>query len=194
MATQFARPVTFDEAQYRQEQTLKNRRFGLQLWRLANGIVFVFFIFANYLMRSVQATWPPEGIARADALIPTLFTIAMLVSWLPTRLTQASIRKDDHVALVRNIATVIGLGILFLIGVGLMWRQLTPGNAYSSIYYAMLGFHAVHVLVGIVLFGVVWSQHINYSKEGYWGIEAASVFWQFVVLMWIFFYLVLYII
>jgi cytochrome c oxidase subunit 3 len=193
MTAQFAQPSTFDEAQYLQTVALKNRRFGLLLWRVANGMIFVFFIFANLLMRTVQATWPPAGIPKADVLVPTIFTVLLALSWIPTLTAQGAVRTEKQGRLVASTGAICAVGIAFLVGIGLMWRVLIPGNAYSSIFYVMLGFHALHVIAGMILFGYVYAQRAKFSKENFWAVEAASVFWQFVVLMWVFFYLVLYI-
>lgn len=86
MSAQFARPVPFDETEdtrYQQDQDLKNKRFALLLWRFANAGVFAFFALANFLMRQTQPTWPPPGVSRVDAALPTVFSVLLLLSTFP---------------------------------------------------------------------------------------------------------------
>jgi heme/copper-type cytochrome/quinol oxidase subunit 3 len=93
---------------------LKNKRLALLLWRIANGLIFLFFIFANYLMRSVQTSWPPEGAARPDMLIPAVVSILLLLSSIPATRALNAIRRGDRVGMQRNIVLVLAVGALLL--------------------------------------------------------------------------------
>ncbi len=194
MSAQFARPLDYDEAQLRHEQELKNKRFGLQLWRLVNGFVFAFFILANYLMRLTQGTWPPPGVTRLDATLPALFSIPLLLSALPASRALAAIRREDRPAMQRYSLATVGLGLVFLAGLVLIWRQVPYSGSYSAIFFTMTGFHAFHVIVGALLFGfVMWKAARGaYSRENHWSVEATVIFWHFIELMWIFYFVVLY--
>src|SRR5207247_7459782 len=103
-------------------------------------------------------------------------------------------RLDDRSAVKIFIAVIAALGVAFLVGLVFLWRQIPLGNSYSAIFLTMIGFHAVHVMVGMLLFGYVFVkvQRGAYSKASYWGVEAAVVFWHFVEIMWVFYFLVLY--
>jgi cytochrome c oxidase subunit III len=193
MSAQFARPVTFEHDE--QALELKNKRFGLQLWRVANGAVFVFFAFANYLMRSAQPTWPPPGVPRLDATLPAIFSVILLLSAVPAARVQSSIRRDDRTGMIRSILATLALGVVFLIGLGLIWRQVPYSGAFSTIFFTMTGFHAVHIAAGMLLFGYVLlkARRGAYSPENHWSVEAVVVFWHFVELMWLFYFVVLYI-
>jgi cytochrome c oxidase subunit 3 len=176
--------------------TLKNRRLGLLLWRLTNGMVFAFFIFANYLMRSVQTSWPPEGAARPDLLIPTVVSVLLLLSWIPSSRALNAIRRDAVQGLTANVWAVVALGAVFIGGVLYTMLTLPYSGPYSSIVLVMNGFHVVHALAGLLLFAYVLRRaRLNaYSKHNHWTVEAAVIFWHFVDLMWIFFFVVLYLI
>ncbi len=194
MSAQLARPLDYDEAQLRHDQELKNKRFGLQLWRLVNGFVFAFFILANYLMRLTQGTWPPPGVTRLDATLPALFSIPLLLSALPASRALAAIRREDRPAMQRFGAITAGLGLVFLVGLFLIWRQVPYSGSYSAIFFTMTGFHAFHVIVGALLFGYIMAKAARgaYSQENHWSVEAVVIFWNFVELMWVFYFVVLY--
>lgn len=193
MNAQFVQPTMYDEDRRLQDQALKNKRFGLLLWRLANGGVFVFFIFANYLMRSVAKSWPPEGVAPLNAVIPTVISVILLASAIPAIRAQAAIRRGDNVGLRRNILLTMAAGSIFVVGIIYVMLHVPYSASYSSIVLAMSGFHAVHAIVGLLLFGYVYQRARTYTTENHWGVEATVVFWHFVDLMWVFFFLVLYV-
>jgi cytochrome c oxidase subunit 3 len=78
--------------------------------------------------------------------------------------------------------------------------HLTPyipyGNLWASCYFAMTGFHAVHVLGGLVIFVIIlwkWAlgslgrQHTNF-------IEYTGLYWHFVDVVWIFLFPLLYLV
>ena len=198
MSAQSARPmdlIDFDEARYREDLDRKNKRFALQLWRFANGSIFLFFAFANYLMRATQGSWPPPGVTRLDATLPAIFSVVLLFSALPARSVTAAIRREDRPAMQRYILVTVALGLVFLIGLILIWRQVPYSGSYSAIFFTMTGFHAVHVVVGMLLFGyiLVKARRGAYSKENHWSVEGTVIFWHFVVVMWVFYFVVLYV-
>jgi cytochrome c oxidase subunit 3 len=65
----------------------------------------------------------------------------------------------DQSAFLRNTLVTITLGMLFLIGVvGVEWQiaPFGPGDgAAASLFYTMTGFHALHVLSGVIFLGII---------------------------------------
>jgi len=61
------------------------------------------------------------------------------------------------------------------------------GNIFASCYFIMTGFHAVHVIVGMILFVIVLKQ--GSKLDGSWTdfVENSGLYWHFVDLVWIFF-------
>src|SRR5579859_3424384 len=195
MNLQLARAGKLDEESLLRERDLKNKRTALQLWRIANGGVFAFFALANYLMRQEITLWPPAGVARISVTIPLFISLALLLSsWTALR-AQRAIRVDNVRKMKRYTGITLALGLVFLIGMVLVWRQTPVTGPYSAIFFTMTGFHALHVLAGMIIFGYVYSksQRGAYSAENYWGVEAAVVFWHFVDVMWLLYFVVLFV-
>ena len=71
-------------------------------------------------------------------------------------------------------------------------EPLLYGNLFASCYFLMTGFHAIHVIVGILLFLVPLVQP---SLVGWtdW-VENAGLYWHFVDLVWIFLFPLIYIV
>jgi len=188
-----SRNARLEEERQARELDLKNKRFALLLWRFANGGTFVFFALANYLMRQTQTTWPPPGVSRLDATIPAIITVALLISsWTASRVMGA-MKRDNRAGVQQYILATLGLGLAFLVGIALVWQRVPHTGSYSAIFFTMTGFHALHVLIGMLLFGYVYRKARSYAVDKYWSLEAAVVFWHFVDLMWLLYFVVLYI-
>jgi cytochrome c oxidase subunit 3 len=72
------------------------------------------------------------------------------------------------------------------------------GNLWSSSYFAMTGFHAVHVFGGLVVFSVIL---IHAARKGLpknaWNVsmmELTGLYWHFVDVVWIFLFPLLYLV
>ena len=68
------------------------------------------------------------------------------------------------------------------------------GNIFASVYFLMTGFHAIHVIVGMVLFLVVLSQGSKINEKWTDWVENCGLYWHFVDLVWIFLFPLIYII
>ena len=66
------------------------------------------------------------------------------------------------------------------------------GNIFASCYFLMTGFHALHVIIGMLLFWIVLKQS---NLEGWHDfVENSGLYWHFVDLVWIFLFPLLYIV
>ena len=72
-------------------------------------------------------------------------------------------------------------------------HAITYGNLFASAYFLMTGFHAIHVLVGMLLFWIVLKQPKLDENWSDW-VENSGLYWHFVDLVWIFLFPLLYII
>ncbi|MCH7688015.1 MAG: cytochrome c oxidase subunit 3 [Planctomycetes bacterium] len=68
------------------------------------------------------------------------------------------------------------------------------GNLFASCYFIMTGFHAIHVVVGMILFGTVLLQGKALNEKWSDWVENCGLYWHFVDLVWIFLFPLIYII
>ena len=70
------------------------------------------------------------------------------------------------------------------------------GNTFSSIYFTMTGFHALHVILGIIMFAIiVWLGLANkLGPQHALVVENFGLYWHFVDLVWIFLFPLIYIV
>jgi cytochrome c oxidase subunit 3 len=64
------------------------------------------------------------------------------------------------------------------------------GGMWASTYFLLTGFHALHVLVGLIVFALMLTMTLGRSKAGL--IENVGLYWHFVDLVWIFLFPLLY--
>jgi heme/copper-type cytochrome/quinol oxidase subunit 3 len=64
------------------------------------------------------------------------------------------------------------------------------GNMWASTYFLLTGFHAIHVIVGLIVFVVLLGKTLGPANAGM--IENAGLYWHFVDLVWIFLFPLLY--
>jgi cytochrome c oxidase subunit 3 len=64
------------------------------------------------------------------------------------------------------------------------------GNMWASTYFLLTGFHAIHVIVGLIVFAILLPKTLDRRKAGF--IENTGLYWHFVDLVWIFLFPLLY--
>jgi cytochrome c oxidase subunit 3 len=97
-----------------------------------------------------------------------------------------------------NLSTILGL--IFLAGQLVVWRQLEAQGIYlasnpaSSFFYIFTGAHAVHLLGGVVALLYVATRNFDKAKvTRSVAAEVTSYYWHFLDALWIFLLLLLYV-
>ncbi|MDE0936815.1 MAG: cytochrome c oxidase subunit 3 [Mariniblastus sp.] len=67
---------------------------------------------------------------------------------------------------------------------------IPSGNTWANTYFLMTGFHALHVLGGLIAFIVLMTFRLDSSKAGL--MENVGLYWHFVDIVWIFLFPLLY--
>ena len=166
-------------------------RLGLWLFLASDAFVFAgLFVSRLYLFPGVR----PE----LNQFLGLAVTTMLLVSSFFMNRAETAMRFGDLKTFTRGTLITIILGVMFLVGVvGVEWQiaPFAPGDsAMASMFYTMTGFHAFHVLTGVILLVVVFRKARMglYTAEKHWGVEAATVYWHFVDVVWVFYYPALY--
>ena len=173
---------------------LTNNRLGLWLFLISDAFVFAGLLASRFFLLGGQR--PP-----LNQSLGLFVTGILLVSSFYMNRSEIEMEHGNQKGFLRNILVTLVLGTVFLIGVvGLEWRLagqegLLPNSGIDgAIFYLMTGYHAFHVLTGLILLFIVYrnGQRGLYTAEKHWGVEAAAVYWHFVDVAWIFFYPALY--
>lgn len=73
-------------------------------------------------------------------------------------------------------------------------QPIIYGNLFASVYFLLTGFHALHVVIGMLLFIIVLLQGKRLGKKWNDYVENIGLYWHFVDLVWIFLFPLIYII
>lgn len=74
--------------------------------------------------------------------------------------------------------------------------QIPFGNLWASCYFAMTGFHALHVLGGLVVFVIILAMAVlgRLGIQHALFLELTGLYWHFVDIVWIFLFPLLYLV
>ena len=67
---------------------------------------------------------------------------------------------------------------------------------FFCLYFIMTGLHAIHIIIGIGLMGVLWACTVigAGAVQDYMPLEMTGLYWHFVDIVWIFLFPILYLI
>ena len=194
---------------------ISNPILGMILF-ICSEVMFFAGLFAAYF--NVRATAPvgppiaspnsipvvtPELAARFDLhsepWFALILTILLVISSFTCQLGVWAIRRGDRRGLVRAIGLTLVLGIAFLIGQAYDYSQLGFGLAsgpFGSTFFTLTGFHGAHVFAGAIMLSVVLYRAMSgqFSEKHHDAVEATSLYWHFVDVVWVCLFSILYII
>ena len=92
----------------------------------------------------------------------------------------------------------LGLGLLFIAGQVSAWRDLAAQglflatNPSSAFFYVLTALHALHVLGGVTALGYILGRlHTSTAGPSTAALDAASLYWHFMGVLWLYLLLVL---
>lgn len=186
-----------DEAAHHEEHP-DHRIFGLIVFLVAEGMIFLGMFGAYIAFRSILPSWPPEGTPKLELLLPGVNTIILISSSFVMHNADTAIKKNDVSGMRTWLAITAAMGAIFLCGQLYEYNHLEFGlktNLFASAFYVLTGFHGLHVCLGVLaIVAVLWrSRHADhYNQEKHFGVEAAEIYWHFVDVVWIFLFGLLY--
>lgn len=159
-------PRTTEARNAGEATALAGRRRGptVALWGMAmliasEATLFGTFIGSYYYLRFQDSPWPPPGTPEPRVVVPLIMVGILVTSSIPMQLA-ANAANGGRLRATRAFlawALVVQCGYLVYEihdYVDQLHRSAPQDNAYSSIYYLLLGADHAHVAVGILL--VVW--------------------------------------
>ena len=166
---------------------------------IALGIVSVLMFFmalaSAYLVRRGSADWVPVRVP----MLMWFNTAVLLVSSGTIEMARKRLGLLDVVGFTRLWGLTTVLGVVFLIGQVVAWRQLVGEGIYlasnpaSSFFYIFTGAHALHVIGGVgALLYVAWRNFERAQLTRVVAAEVASYYWHFMDALWLFLLVLLY--
>jgi cytochrome c oxidase subunit III len=189
---------------------ISNPILGMVLF-ICSEVMFFGGLFAAYFnVRANSPTWPPvypevtkELAAKIDLhsepWFAAVLTIVLVTSSFTCQLGVWAIRRDDRRGLIRAIGVTLVLGVIFLLGQAYDYSQLGFGlsdGTFGTTFYTLTGFHGAHVFGGAIMLSVILYRAMSgqFSARHHDAVEATSIYWHFVDVVWIALFSILYII
>ena len=130
-------------------------------------------------------------------------TACLLSSSVTIHFAEQGLRRGHRGQFLGLWGLTILLGALFLIGTAIEWADLIghwgltiSRNLFGSTYFTLVGFHAAHVTVGLIILSSVfflgWRRQI--TEQNPTGAEVVSWYWHFVDGVWIIVFSLVYLI
>jgi cytochrome c oxidase subunit 3 len=205
----------FDDA----EQQFDAAQLGMWIF-LATELMFFGGMFVGYTVYRFK--YPDafaEGSSHLQLVAGTVNTTVLLLSSFTMALAVRCSQTNRPSAAVRLLMATMLLGIVFLGIKGYEYAEKfaahhVPGASFSlgeahnpavdpqnvelffSFYFAMTGFHALHMVIGLILVAVICTQSWKkrYSAEYFTPVEVTGLYWHFVDIVWVFLFPLLYLI
>ncbi len=186
---------------------ISNPILGMILF-ITSEVMFFAGLFAAYFnVRANAPQWPPINPSTNEAfrveMLPLVLpaTILLVSSSFTCQLAVNAIRREDRTGFLRGIAVTLILGIVFLVMQGTDYSLLysegvtLDAGTFETTYFTLTGFHGAHVFGGVVMLSVVLYRGMagQFSSRHHDAVEATSLYWHFVDVVWIVLFSTLYI-
>lgn len=165
----------------------------------AEAAIFTIFVVAYifYIGKSLSGPTPKDVLE-----LPIFSTVCLLSSSLTIHLAVRALRN----AKVRSFgwwwAVTITLGAMFLGDTFREWQRLifnkgltVSTNLFGTTYYSLVGLHAFHVTVGLIVLGLgmIFTLLGKVKPEHSERAEVFSLYWHFVDAVWVAVFTVVYV-
>jgi cytochrome c oxidase subunit 3 len=173
---------------------------GMVSFIIAETAIFTIFVVAYlfYVGKSLTGPTPRDVLE-----VPIFYTICLLSSSVTIHLAGKRLERDQRTAFLMLWLFTVVLGSLFMYGTAREWHRLIyehgltiSTNLFGTTYYSLVGLHAFHVTVGLVMLAVVLGlgvagrvRRIHAAR-----IDVLSLYWHFVDVVWVVVFTVVYVI
>jgi cytochrome c oxidase subunit 3 len=175
-----------------------NSLFGFIVFLLSESVIFLSF-FAGYIVYKTNTPdWLPAGVEGLEIREPAINTVVLVSSSFVIYIAERFLHRENLGGFRLFWLLTMVMGGYFLYGQAVEWRSLSFGftdGVFGGTFYLLTGFHGLHVFTGILLQGIMLFRSFlpnNYTK-GQFGVEATSLFWHFVDVIWIILFVLIYV-
>jgi cytochrome c oxidase subunit 3 len=184
------------------ERTLGTTQWGMIAFLLSEAALFSTLIVAyiTFLGKDTVGPTPREALSLPLVLVTS---ICLLSSSATIHQAEKNLRQGTQAPFRMWWGLTILLGVVFLLGTGYEWSELISRhgltisrNLFGSTYYTLVGFHGLHVTIGILSMLTVLGLALRgqVAQANMLGVEMVSWYWHFVDGVWVVVFSVVYLI
>ena len=174
-------------AEKRPDTGVSNGTLGIWLFLASEAMLFGALFSAYALLRTSAAEWPVgrEVLHGRTTMLSTLFLVLGSVrAWQAVKSSAPAIKRRlaSGTALAAGFLTVKGIEYANTIGAG----HVPSTSMFFALYFTLTGFHAAHVLAGLV--ADVWALRgiARLPEDVTRGrVNALAIYWSFVDVVWL---------
>ena len=176
-------------------------RLGLKLFLVSETAIFGAFFAHYYYSRMHHSVWPPQGAPHLYTSLPAIATLILMISSGTVNRAHHLLQQGKNLASRRWIILTMALGAIFLSIQGYEWGFLKAFDdftykegVYGTLFYIMTGFHGLHVATGLLLLLLVYIRLRlgHFTPQRHFAFLAATWYWHFVDVIWIFLFGTIY--
>ena len=175
---------------------IKTNRLGLWVFMFSESAIFLALLGTRFYMQGMARP------AEMNQVLGLILTSVLLISSFFANRAEVYIARGEPWRFLGSLVVTMVMGLVFLLGVvGVEWPEAMhfapPSKSFGSMFFAITGLHAFHVLTGILILLFVFLNGLRrdrYSAQNHWGAEAGIVYWHFVDVVWVFVYAILYLV
>jgi len=169
---------------------------------LFSTLITTYVIFLGAETPGADPAKMPTPQTALDLGLVIINSICLLSSSATIYLALKARKRGAHTLYLVWFAITILLGLEFIVGTGYEWYGLMTEkqlwistNSFGSTFYTLIGFHAFHVSIGILVMMILWGVEagrcLSAKSEAP---ELVSWYWHFVDGVWILIFTLVYII
>ncbi|MDK3255911.1 aa3-type cytochrome oxidase subunit III [Blastococcus capsensis] len=177
---------------------------GTIIW-LASELMFFAGLFAMYFTARARADaelgWPPEP-TELNLPYATFFTVILVLSSVTCQFGVFAAENGNVYGLRRWFTITFVMGLVFVLAQANEYRELVvhgttiASSTYGSVFYITTGFHALHVIGGLVAFVYVLIRSTmgRFTPAQATSAIVVSYYWHFVDVVWVGLFATIYLI
>jgi heme/copper-type cytochrome/quinol oxidase subunit 3 len=180
------------------KRTYSTAWWGMVTLIATESMIFAILLGSYFFLRASSPHWPPGGIPAPELRLSLPFSFVLWGSSVPVFYAEAAIRRNDQRGLRIGLLISAVMGLAFLGFTAKDFHDLHFGwrdNAYTSMFYTIVGLHALHVLIGLCINTIVqikaWQG--KFSALRHKTVEVFGLYWHFVDAVWVFVFLSLFV-
>ncbi len=152
--------------------------------------VFATLFSSYFYLRFTVPEWPPADLPVPDLMLPIINTGILFAGTVAVFWGSRGIQQGDQRRLRWGLGIAIVLeGAFFVVKIVLSQgiEYSMTDHAYGSIFWTINRLHTGHVLVAILMacVAMVLAWRGYFTEERRLGIQAINIYWQFVAIIWI---------
>ena len=187
---------------FTRDDAIEPDKYRIGMWVGLASILMLFVALTSaYILRQTRGLSEVNDWTPLDMPAALWFTTAaLLISSLTIELARRALKRNDYERFRVWISSTTLLGIAFLAGQIIAWRQLASQGIYvdthphSSFFYLLTSLHALHLLGGIIALAyvTVTGLRLRISQRRRTVVGVTALYWHFMDGLWVYLFLLLF--